>query len=93
MRKEIKQFLEQKIFENGYVYLDYWSILHLLGFFILGTYYPNRWGLVIMGTIFFEILEVYMARRTSFFKESKKDTFTDIAINFLGYWSGQGGFL
>ena len=89
----LKGLLEKEILANDIIHIDGWSITHLIGFFILGIYHPNRWGLVITATIAFEIFERYMARRTPFFKEKLKDTFTDILLNFLGYWIGQGDFL
>ena len=94
----IKQFLGKRIFETKYISIDFWSIGHLILFFLLGIYFPNRWGLVIIGMIVFEVFENIMSKRTAFFKESAKDTRTDIAINIIGYFLGQqyllrfGGF-
>ena len=94
----IKQFLGKKIFENRFIHIDRWSIVHFVGFFLLGIYFPNKLGLIIIGTILFEVFENIMSKRTPFFKESAKDTLSDIGFNILGYLLGQqyllrfGGF-
>ena len=46
----IKQFLGKKIYEGSYLHIDFWSIVHLIGFFLLGIYFPNKLGLIIIGT-------------------------------------------
>lgn len=89
----ITNYLGKKLYENRLLYLDRWSILHFFGFLILGIYHPTRWGLVIIGTIIFEIFEIIMARKTALFKENPKDMFTDVLLNLSGYWLGQGGLL
>ena len=94
----IRQFLGKRILVNRYIHIDRWSYLHLIGFFILGIYFPNRLGLIIIGMILFEFFESIMSKRTPFFKESAKDTLSDIGFNILGYLLGQqyllrfGGF-
>jgi len=83
-----ERFLQRIIFRNKILQVDGWSILHIILFFILGTQFPNQWRLVIIGTIIFEVFEMAASKRTSFFKENTKDTFTDILLNFVGYWIG-----
>ena len=85
----IRQILAKKIYENSYLHFDLWSVIHFVGFFWLGTQYPNRIGLVILATIIFEVFEKIASKKTPFFKESSKDTFTDVIINVVGYIAGQ----
>lgn len=82
----LRNFLGNKIFENKYIHIDIWSILHLIFFFIIGLYYPNRWTEVIIAMVIFEFIEIKLSKRTSFFKESFKDIMSDFAFNILGYW-------
>ena len=84
----MKQFLSKKIFETKYFFMDYWSIVHLVLFFLIGMYYPNKWGLVIFGSIIFELVENKMAKRAIFLRETMKDTLCDFFFNFLGYYLG-----
>jgi len=85
----IKEILRRKIFENQLILIDGWTFLHIGLFFLIGIFYPNRWGLVIGGMIIFEIMEQVLAKNISLFKESQKDTLNDLGFNILGYWAGQ----
>ncbi len=80
--------LKKIIFENKYIYLDYWSILHFISLFIIGFYFPNRWLIIIIGSLIFEFSEGVASRRTRFFKETMKDKISDLVVNFIGYWAG-----
>lgn len=84
----LKQFLGTKIFENRYLFIDYWSILHLILFFIFGVTYPNQWGLVILVSIIYEFIENRLSKKAPFWKEPLRDTLSDFAFNFIGYWLG-----
>ena len=84
----IRQFLERKLYQNRYIFINYWVILHFILFFIIGIYFPNRWKLVIIGMIAFELFENLASGKVKFFKESTKDTITDFLFNILGYWIG-----
>jgi len=84
----IRTFLAKKVFVNDFIFIDRWSFLHLGLFFIIGLIYPNQWMLIILGSIFFEIIENIVSGHVRFLKENTKDTMSDFAFNFLGYWLG-----
>ena len=94
----IGQFLKKKVFENNNFFIDGWSFLHFAIFFIAGIIFPNRWGSIIIVIVLFELFEKSTSKRVNLFRETKKDTFTDIVLNLLGYFLGQqyllkfGGF-
>ena len=81
--------LSTKIYTGRFIYLDYWSILHFIFFYLIGIIYPNKWILVITGSILFEIIEEISSKKIQSLKEIKIDTITDIGINLLGYWIAQ----
>ena len=85
----IRQFLVKKVFENDFIFVDRWLFVHFIGFFLAGIYFPNRWGLIIGITIAIEVFERVMSGRINFFRETTKDTLSDIGINFLAYFLGQ----
>ena len=85
---KIRQFLATRIFVNKYIFVDYWSILHVALFFLFGVYYPNQWGLVIFGSIIFELVENRISKKAIFLKEPIRDTISDFLFNFLGYYLG-----
>tara|TARA_Y100000310_G_C20526410_1_gene736270 strand:- start:730 stop:1011 length:282 start_codon:yes stop_codon:yes gene_type:complete len=85
----IRQLLGRRIYQSSLIHIDGWSILHFVGFFLLGVYFPNRWGLVIAGMIAFEVFENIFSGKIRFFKETTKDTVTDILLNIVGYSLGQ----
>ena len=85
----IRQFLRRKIYEGKYLFVDFWSIAHVILFFFIGVFYPNRWKLVIVGMIAFELFERVLSKKALFLKESTKDTLNDIFFNIVGYWLGQ----
>ena len=90
----IRQFLAKKIFENKWIFIDRWSFVHLALFFYFGTQFPNRFGLVIIGSIIFEVVENLVSKKVPFLRENMKDTLSDLFFNILGYYFGQnfGGF-
>ena len=85
---KIRKFLGKKIFENKFLYFDYWTVLHFLAFFVLALYYQDQWKLVIMGSVIFEIIEYNMSHKNPFLKEKIKDTINDLSVNFIGYYVG-----
>ena len=85
---KLKQFLKTRIIKNKYLYVDYWSILHLILFFIIGFYFPNKWMIIIVGSLIFEFSEKIVAARTPFLRETMKDKISDLGFNFIGYWLG-----
>ena len=85
---KIRQFLGTRIFKSKYMYVDYWSILHLALFFIIGMNYPNQWGFVIVGSVIFELVEKKFSRKIFFLRENFNDTIIDFAFNFIGYYLG-----
>ena len=85
----IRQFLGKKVFENKILRIDRWIYLHIALFFFIGVFYPNRLMLVIIAMVVFEIIEATLSKRQPFFKESIKDTISDLGFNLLGYFAGQ----
>lgn len=81
-------FLEMTIFENAFIVLDIWSILHFLLFFFIAKLRLLPFRLALIGMILFEIFEFIMARFTPFFQEGFKDTFTDLLVNIAGFIIG-----
>jgi len=84
----IRTLLGKKIFVNGLINIDGWSILHVALFFFIGMKFPNQWGAVILGSLIFEFIENKVSKKVSFLREDVKDTFSDIGFNLLGYWIG-----
>ena len=73
-------------YKNKFIHIDAWSITHLILFYIIGLLFPNRWTLVILGTLLFEVVEEFSSTKIRFLKELRVDTISEIWINLLGYW-------
>tara|TARA_Y100000034_G_scaffold114936_1_gene151555 strand:+ start:13164 stop:13448 length:285 start_codon:yes stop_codon:yes gene_type:complete len=84
----VRKFLATKVFENRFIFVDYWSGLHIALFFYIGTQLPNQWMLIILGSIVFEVVENIASGKLEFLKENLKDTLSDFAFNLLGYLAG-----
>ena len=85
---QLRQFLATRVYTGKYLFLDYWSILHLVLFFIIGMKFPGNWERIIVGSIIFEFIESSVSHNVSFLREKAKDTITDLALNWIGYWLG-----
>ena len=84
----LRQFLAKRIYTGKYLLVDYWSILHIVLFYFIGTYYPGKWVHVILGSVIFEIVESGLSKKVPFLRENTKDTVSDLLFNFAGYWLG-----
>lgn len=83
-----KTFLKQVIYENSFLLIDVWSILHFIFFFLVGFFLKLPFRVVFIGMLLFEGFEKFLSTTTPFFHESLKDTFTDILVNTLGFIVG-----
>lgn len=52
-----KKIVDWPLFENC---CSWWPFLHFIGFAILGYFFPDCWGLLFIGGILWELLEVGM---------------------------------
>ena len=52
-----KKIIDWPLLENC---CSWWPILHFIGFALLGWLFPNCWGLLFIGGILWELLEVVM---------------------------------
>ena len=82
----IYKILGKPLFKSGFIYIDGWSFLHLVLFYMIGLFYPNHWTYIIIGSILFESLEKFSSTEIKFLREFKIDTLSDFGINLLGYW-------
>lgn len=75
---EIKCAFGERDCENGD--LNGWSVAHFLMYFLIGIVVPGEYGLVILFSIIFELIEPIMGSNSKFI--------ADPIVNFLGYLSG-----
>jgi hypothetical protein len=86
----IEKWLNTKLFENNFTYLDYWSGIHFLAGYTIGKIPIIRSMpiLVLLLLIGYEIFE-FIFWGSLFRPESIKNIFTDIWIGMLGYITAQ----
>lgn len=87
----IERWLNQKIYENKYVYLDRWSFVHLLSGIFLGWFFTNyyivknTWLVVLSLSIAYEFFE-FIFWDVLFKRESFKNIWWDIKLTMVGYF-------
>lgn len=83
------EILNTIIYENAFILMDIWSILHVLLFYYIAKKYPQHWILVFAGMVAFEVGEALLyGKGVTFLGESFKDTISDIVFNLVGYGLG-----
>jgi hypothetical protein len=92
LRKKIAKWLGKKIYENSYIFVDRWTIIHIIsGFLIMraiDTFQISVLNLAPFMTLFvllsaYEVFEV-IAPKEWFRKEKFKDMMSDIVFGMLG---------
>ena len=66
--------------------LNYYSIGHLLQWYIIGRYIFNNWKLFILLSIGWELIELILPYE--FAIESFDNKIMDIIVNYVGYYLG-----
>ncbi len=70
--------------------INLWSIFHILLYILIGLILPNKWILIILFSLIWEIYEYIMSRLTNnpFYNESFVNKITDVGFNLVGYYIG-----
>jgi len=87
----ISKFMRTRIISLDHIYLDFWSIVHLITGFLLGLLIAPRFSAKLTIIIVFsllclwEIFEYYTSGYL-FFKETTSDKLWDIIIGMIGLY-------
>lgn len=70
--------------------INLWSIVHILLYILIGLVLPNKWLLIILFSLIWEIYEYIMSRLTNdkYYNESFINRILDIIFNLIGYYIG-----
>ncbi len=88
----LETWLNKKIYESKYVYLDNWSYVHAGSGFLLGWILTNYFNvahpfLTVLGLLVaYEIFEMVLWDKW-FKRESLKNIYYDIKLGILGWWT------
>ena len=71
-------------------WFNYWSIIHILLYTIIALFIPNKWWLIIIISIIWEIYEYIMSKiyDNKYYGEVIMNRIFDIGFNLLGYYIG-----
>ena len=87
----ISKFMRTKIISLDHLYLDLWSIVHLITGFLLGILIAPRFSAIISIPIVFALLSLweifeYYTSGYLFFKETTSDKLWDLIIGMIGLY-------
>lgn len=76
--------------------LTLYSITHFLIYFLISLYYPNKWIIIIIISIVWEILEILLNiynkhilnLNSDYWDEIPMNKIVDISLNLIGYGAG-----
>jgi phosphatidylglycerophosphatase A len=66
----------------------FWSGTHFLLYFIFGLFIPNRWKLIIISIILWELYEIILSIKLKWYDETIHRKISNIISDLLGYCLG-----
>lgn len=74
------------MFSYNMTFINYYSIIHFIIWFIYGKYFKKNWPLFLLLSVGWEIIELFIP--FNFAIETTMNKITDIFINIIGYSFG-----
>ena len=84
----IREFLGTKILESNFIYIDLWSVVHLIVGYLMWSWLGLEFILALGLIILYELFE---GKISMFRAENMTDKIWDVILGVIGYIIAKGG--